>query len=47
MKEILANEAYRGVIIEPVKFTFGYIIQVVLPSDNRKIEFKPIYTDGL
>ena len=42
VKVILADGGYRGEIIDQVKNKFGYIIEVVLRSDHKKGEFKPI-----
>lgn len=42
-KVILADGGYRGEIIDQVKNKFGYIIEVVLRSDHKKGEFKPIH----
>lgn len=36
VKVILADGGYRGEIIEQIKNKFGYVIQVVMRSDNRK-----------
>lgn len=41
IKVILADGGYRGEIIEQVKTKFGYIIQVVMRSDDKKSVFKP------
>ena len=42
VKVILADGGYRGEIIEQVKNKFGYLIKVVVRSDEKKAEFKPI-----
>ena len=42
VKIILADGGYRGEIIEQVKNKFGYLINVVMRSDEKKWEFKPI-----
>lgn len=42
IKIILADGGYRGEIIEQVKNKFGYLINVVMRSDEKKTEFKPI-----
>lgn len=42
VKIILADGGYRGEIIEHVRVKFGYIINVVMRSDEKKTEFKPI-----
>ena len=43
IKVILADGGYRGEIIEQVKTKFGYIIQVVMRSDDKKSVFKPTH----
>jgi transposase len=43
IKVILADGGYRGEVIENIKNKFGYIIQVVMRSDDRKTGFKPIH----
>ncbi len=43
IKVIIADGGYRGDIIEQVKQTFGYLIQVVMRSDNKKAGFKPVH----
>lgn len=43
IKVILADGGYRGKIIEQVKTIFGYIIQVVMRSDDKKSTFKPTH----
>lgn len=42
IKIILADGGYRGGIIEQVKIKFGYLIQVVMRSEEKKTDFKPI-----
>ena len=42
VKVILADGGYKGEIIDTVKRKFGYLIQVVMSSDDRKMGFKPI-----
>lgn len=42
IKTILADGGYRGKIIKEVKNKFGYLINVVMRSDEKKQEFKPI-----
>ena len=42
VKIILADGGYRGEIIEHVRVKFGYLINVVMRSDERKTDFKPI-----
>jgi transposase len=39
---IIADGGYRGEIAEKVKKTFGYIIQVVMRTDEKTSEFKPV-----
>jgi putative transposase len=43
IKTILADSGYRGEAIESIKNKFGYIIQVVMRSDDKKTGFKPIH----
>lgn len=43
IKVIVADGGYRGKIAEQVRNRFGYIIQVVMRSDDRKAEFKPTH----
>lgn len=42
VKIIIADGGYRGEIAEQVKKAFGYIIQVVMRSDENKTGFKPV-----
>lgn len=42
VKVILADGGYRGEIIEEVKIKFGYLIKVVMRSDEKKTDFMPI-----
>lgn len=42
IKVILADGGYRGEIIEQVKTKFGYLIKVIMRSDQNKTNFKPI-----
>ena len=42
IKIILADGSYIGKIIKEVKNKFGYLINVVMRSDEKKQEFKPI-----
>ena len=42
VKIILADGGYRGEIIEQVKIKFGYLIKVVMRSDGKKTDFKPM-----
>ncbi|MBD3906222.1 IS5 family transposase [Chryseobacterium sp. Ch-15] len=43
VKVILADGGYRGNVIEEIKNKFGYIIQLVLRSDNKEKLFKPVH----
>jgi transposase len=43
IKVIIADGGYRGEIAEQVKKGFGYLIQVVMRSDDNKTGFKPIH----
>lgn len=43
IKVIIADGGYRGEIAEQVKKKFGYLIQVVMRSDDKKTGFKPIH----
>ncbi|MDO3426184.1 transposase [Chryseobacterium sp. APV1] len=43
VKVILADGSYRGEVIEAVKKKFGYLIKVVMRSDERKSGFKPVH----
>jgi transposase len=43
IKVIIADGGYRGEISEQVKKGFGYLIQVVMRSDDKKTGFKPIH----
>jgi transposase len=43
IKVIIADGGYRGEIAEQVKKGFGYLIQVVMRSDDKKTGFKPIH----
>lgn len=42
LQVILADGGYRGNIVEEIKTKFNYVIQVMIRSDSRKKEFKPI-----
>ena len=42
VKIILADGGYRGEIVEHVKVKFGYLINVVMRSNERRTDFKPI-----
>ena len=42
IKVILADGGYRGEVIEQVKNRFGYLINVVMRSDENKTGFQPI-----
>jgi transposase len=43
IKVIVADGGYRGEIAEQVKKGFGYLIQVVMRSDDKKTGFKPTH----
>jgi len=43
IRVIIADGGYRGEIIEQVKKSFGYLIQVVMRSDDKKTGFKPTH----
>jgi putative transposase len=43
IKLIVADGGYRGEIAEQVKEKFGYLLQVVMRSDNQQAGFKPIH----
>jgi len=43
IKVIIADGGYRGEIAEQVKKSFGYLIQVVMRSDDKKTGFKPTH----
>jgi len=43
IKVIVVDGGYRGENAEMVKKSFGYIIQVVVRSDDKKTGFKPIH----
>jgi len=43
VKVILADGGYRGEIIEAVKKKFGYLIKVVMRSEERKEGFNPVH----
>ena len=43
IKVIIADGGYRGEIAEQVKKSFGYIIQVIMRSDDKKVGFKPTH----
>src|SRR5665213_711796 len=40
---IIADGGYRGEIAQQVKKSFGYLIQVVMRSDDKKTGFKPTH----
>ncbi|MDQ0475553.1 MULTISPECIES: hypothetical protein [Chryseobacterium] len=42
IKVILADEGYRREVIEQVKNCFGYLINVMMKSDEKKTGFQPI-----
>ena len=43
IKIIIADGGYRGEIAEQIKKGFGYVIQVVMRSDDKKTGFKPTH----
>lgn len=43
IRVIIADGGYRGEIAEMVKKSFGYVIQVVMRSDDKKTGFKPTH----
>jgi hypothetical protein len=43
IKVIIADGGYRGEIAEQVKKGLGYLIQVVMRSDEKKAGFKPVH----
>jgi transposase len=43
IKIIIADGGYRGEIAEQVKRSFGYLIQVVMRSEDKKTGFKPVH----
>jgi transposase len=43
IKVIIADGGYRGEIAEQVKKGFGYLIQVVMRSEDKKTGFKPTH----
>ena len=43
LKVILADGGYRGEIIEEIRIKFNYIIQIVMRSEKKVKEFKPIH----
>lgn len=43
IKIIIADGGYRGEIIGQAKKRFGYILQIVMRSDDKKTGFKPIH----
>ena len=42
IKVIIADGGYRGELADEVKKTFGYIIKVVMRSDDKTTVFKPV-----
>ena len=42
VKIILADGGYRGEIIESVKKKFGYLIKIVMRTDDKNKDFKPV-----
>lgn len=43
IRTIIADGGYRGEIIGQVKKRFGYILQIVMRSDDKKTGFKPTH----
>jgi len=43
IKIILADSGYRGEIIEQVKSSFGYVFQVIMRYNDKKLTFKPTH----
>jgi transposase len=43
IKIIIADGGYRGEIAEQIKKSFGYLIQIVMRSDDKKTGFKPVH----
>lgn len=43
IKAIACDGGYRGETLEQVKKRFGYILQIVMRSDDKKAGFKPVY----
>jgi len=42
IKGIIADGGYRGEIATEIKKSFGYILQIVMRTDDKKIGFKPV-----
>ena len=42
VKVIIADSGYRGDIIEQVRKTFGYILKIVMRTDEKNGEFLPV-----
>lgn len=42
VKIILADGGYRGEVIEQVRNKFGYLISIVMRTDQKKAEFEPV-----
>ncbi|PWK77084.1 DDE family transposase [Mucilaginibacter oryzae] len=43
IKVIIADGGYRGEIIEQVKKRLGFLIQIVMRSDDKKTKFTPVH----
>lgn len=43
LKTIIADGGYRGEIVVQVKKRFGYVLQVIMRSDNKKTGFEPTH----
>ena len=43
IKVIVADGGYRGDVVAEVKKKFGYLMQIVMRSDDKKAGFKPIH----
>lgn len=42
IKVIIADGGYRGDVIEQIKLTFGYLLKIVMRTDENSKEFKPV-----
>jgi putative transposase len=42
IKVILADGGYRGELAQEVKKKFGYMIKVVMRTDNKTVDFEPV-----
>lgn len=43
IRAILADGGYRGEVIEQVKQKYGYLLQIVMRSDDKKTGFTPVH----